>query len=424
MATKYTKTTWVNGSAPAVSAANLNNLESGIENVQGVGALQSQTTATNNVAIGYRAMVDTTYGSYNTAIGDQTLESNTIGTRNVAVGFQAIQNKTSSTNNVAIGYSALESSGTGSRNVAIGDSAGTLNSRGVDNVYIGYFSGNSIQAGSYNAILGSYAGKDISLDSANNVIIGYSAVGSASSIITGTTIIGYQTAKNNTANDTTAIGIQSCLNLTSGLYNTSVGAYSLYSTTASTSSTAIGYQALFDMSSGYKNTAIGLNALTALTTYYNCTGLGAETAVTGNNQVQLGNSATTTYAYGAVQNRSDERDKADIRETVHGLAFIEKLRPVDYKWNYREFYKDEEGNPIENDGSLKRSRYHHGLIAQDVKKIIEETGIDFGGFQDHSIAGGDDVLSIGYTEFIAPMIKAIQELSAEVKQLKAQLAGG
>ena len=48
----------------------------------------------------------------------------------------------------------------------------------------------------------------------------------------------------------------------------------------------------------------------------------------------------TTYVYGTVQNRSDSRDKADVRDTVLGLDFINKLRPVDFKWDLREQYID------------------------------------------------------------------------------------
>jgi hypothetical protein len=55
-----------------------------------------------------------------------------------------------------------------------------------------------------------------------------------------------------------------------------------------------------------------------------------------------------------------------------------------------------------------------------VKAVLDAKGIDFGGFQDHSVKGGDDVLSIGYEELIAPMLKAIQELSAEVAALKSK----
>jgi hypothetical protein len=51
---------------------------------------------------------------------------------------------------------------------------------------------------------------------------------------------------------------------------------------------------------------------------------------------------------------------------------------------------------------------------------MDEIGIDFGGFQDHKISGGDDVLSIGYEELIAPIIKSIQEL-LKLNEEKADL---
>jgi hypothetical protein len=49
---------------------------------------------------------------------------------------------------------------------------------------------------------------------------------------------------------------------------------------------------------------------------------------------------------------------------------------------------------------------------------MDAAGIDFGGYQDHAINGGVDVLSIGYAELIAPLVKAVQELSARVAQLE------
>jgi hypothetical protein len=201
----------------------------------------------------------------------------------------------------------------------------------------------------------------------------------------------------------------------------------------------------------------GTNALSsAINTYSNIVGLGSNSQVTGANQIQLGDPNTTTYAYGAVQNRSDLRDKADVRPTVLGLSFIKSLRPVDFRWDLRDSYRTEppvlsadpspeevlsynvetkkwqETNKLTNlshNGSKKRSRYHHGIIAQELQSLIRTTGVDFGGFQDHKIAGGEDVLSVGYPEFIAPLIKAVQELSEmnealneRVKALEAKVA--
>jgi hypothetical protein len=185
------------------------------------------------------------------------------------------------------------------------------------------------------------------------------------------------------------------------------------------------------------NSALGANALTALVTYSGCTGVGASTAISADNQVQLGYSTTTTYAYGAVQDRSDIRDKTDIRDTVLGLDFICALRPVDFKWDYREDYKPIMPGPgstkeemavwleavkfanLVHDGTHKRSRYHHGIIAQELKVTLDALGIDFGGYQDHSVNGGDDVQSVGLTEMIAPLIAAVKELKARVVALES-----
>ena len=59
------------------------------------------------------------------------------------------------------------------------------------------------------------------------------------------------------------------------------------------------------------------------------------------------------------------------------------------------------------------------MIAQEVKQTMDALGVDFGGYQDHSIKGGDAVLTIGYEELVAPLIKAIQELKAEFDAYKA-----
>ena len=90
--------------------------------------------------------------------------------------------------------------------------------------------------------------------------------------------------------------------------------------------------------------------------------------------------------------------------------------------NIRESYidYDDEGNAINNvnDGSRAGKRKHLGLIAQDVKEVLDDIGLDYAMYQDHKVNGGKDVLSLGYEELIAPLIKAIQELSLKVKQLE------
>jgi len=291
-------------------------------------------------------------------------------------------------------------------------------------------------------------------------------VGRGGGNISSNTTIGLSSLFSNTSgNENIAIGLNSMRFNSTGYKNTALGVATLENTTTGFSNTAIGYAALYNNTEGSFNVGVGQNTLLGVTTQYGCVALGVNADVTGNLQVQLGDSATTTYAYGAVQNRSDIRDKADVRDTELGLEFVNALRPVDFKWDMREDYRPEApesvAKPTElkddateeekakyaqelaaynaykveldkwledvklanitHDGSKKRNRFHHGLIAQEVKSVLDAKGIDFGGFQDHSVKGGEDVLSIGYVELIAPMLKAIQELSAEVASLKAQL---
>lgn len=190
---------------------------------------------------------------------------------------------------------------------------------------------------------------------------------------------------------------------------------------------AIGLFALNNVNT-QQNIAIGQYAL-SYQRYSNCIGIGYGVTVTGNNQIQLGDSSTTVYCYGPVQDRSDARDKIDIQDSDHGLNFIMQLRARKWRWNHRERYStpamDENGKyyrkEVPNDGSRAGKRYHYGLIAQEVQDILIKNNIDFGGFQDHNINNGEDVMSIGYNELISPMIKAIQEQQLIILQLQEDI---
>jgi hypothetical protein len=324
-------------------------------------------TTTNTFAVGIGNCGSSAL--FNTNVGSGTLAANTTGTNNTAVGVSALLANTTGANNVATGYLALQGNTTGNENTAFGRSALAANTTGGTNTALGY------------------AALTVSTTAAAN--------------------------------------------------------------------TALGYSALIAATTGGSNTAVGYFALSALTTDTNCTGLGNGAAVTGSNQVQLGDSATTTYVYGTVQNRSDIRDKADIRDTKLGLDFVNSLRPVDFRYDMRDSYKpampakpDADATPeqveahkaemaewleavklknITHDGSKKRTRYHSGIIAQELRDAIDAANFDakgWGALQDHSVNGGDDVLSVGYDQFVAPLIKAIQELSAKVAALESAANGG
>ncbi|WP_226576816.1 DUF2793 domain-containing protein [Acuticoccus sediminis] len=223
--------------------------------------------------------------------------------------------------------------------------------------------------------------------------------------------------------DNVAIGTSALAGVTSGALNVAVGDGAGAAVTTAGGNTFIGAGAGATVV-GADNSALGQGAFAgAPTGITNCAAVGAGATVQGSHQVQLGNSATTTYAYGAIQDRSDERDKADVRDTALGLEFIRALRPVDFRWDYREDYSGRGPGEASADGSKKRNRFHHGFLAQEIEQVIRRTGMDFGGYQDHAIAGGRDVKTLGYTEFVAPIVRAIQQLSEDVDALRKKLPG-
>jgi hypothetical protein len=347
---------------------------------------------------------------YSTALGDNALQANTTGILNVAVGSDAMLKNTAGSYCVAVGRAALTENTIGNNNTAVG--SGSLFSNTIG---------------------------------AANTAVGFSAL-----------------SQNTTGFDNTAVGVNALAN-SLGDRNTAVGLNTLSQNTTGSNNTAIGLAALQANTTGSNNTAIGYIALASNTTFSNVGGFGYNAQVSGSNQIRIGDTNITSVTC-QTNAWSDERDKADIRDTVLGLDFIKELRPVDYKWDYREDYRPEApasvSKPVElkedasdeekakyaeelaaynaykvkldkwledckwsnlvHDGTHKRTRFHHGLIAQEVKAVIEKTGVDFGGFQDHTIKGGDAVMTIGYTELIGPLIKAVQELSAKVAELEAK----
>lgn len=133
------------------------------------------------------------------------------------------------------------------------------------------------------------------------------------------------------------------------------------------------------------------------------------------NQVSLGTAGkrySTVYAATGTINTSDARLKTNIKTSDLGLDFILNLKPVSYTWISGGFTVDDEGNKIEHVGK----RTHYGMLAQDVGDLIGTK--DFAGY----IYDKDtDSYGLRYEEFIAPMIKAIQELKNEIAILKSKI---
>lgn len=101
---------------------------------------------------------------------------------------------------------------------------------------------------------------------------------------------------------------------------------------------------------------------------------------------------------------SDLNAKENISNSALGLDFINDLRPVSYQLK----------------GNVS-GRYHYGLIAQEVKEAIDASGVaDFGGWVKEDLLDPDSAEYLRYEELIAPLIKAVQQLTARVQALEAK----
>ena len=88
-----------------------------------------------------------------------------------------------------------------------------------------------------------------------------------------------------------------------------------------------------------------------------------------------------------------------------GMKFLEKLQPRSY---------------LRNDITEYKNKRHHGFIAQEIKQVMDDLGInekEFAGFDGRNA----DHLSLQYDEFIPIIINAIKEEEELTINLKARL---
>jgi len=95
---------------------------------------------------------------------------------------------------------------------------------------------------------------------------------------------------------------------------------------------------------------------------------------------------------------SDKRVKKDVSDLNVGIEFINKVRPVSFKY-------------INGDDEIEM-----GVIAQEIQEIQE----DWMNVVDES---NPDLLKVDYGKFIMPLIKSVQDLSAEITELKEVVNG-
>jgi hypothetical protein len=238
----------------------------------------------------------------------------------------------------------------------------------------------------------------------------------------GNTVVGDSAlALATTGQDNTAFGAGSLGGLTTGVENVAIGSQSGQNISTSNENTLLGYQAGFGdfaLGLGNNNTLLGnragyntsgssnvfigwTTALSATTGNNNIViGSGADKATpTSSNSFTLGNSSIGVLrcAVTTITSLSDARDKKNIEESKYGLDLVESLKPVTFEWETR-------------DGAKKDVK-DLGFIAQDLKEVDDDY---LGLVYDEN----PEKLEASYGRLIPVLVKAIQELSEEVKQLK------
>jgi hypothetical protein len=275
-----------------------------------------------------------------------------------------------------------------------------------DSVYIGYGSGTNATSCYQNTALGSEA-------------MGvFSGSGSISTCICASIAIGRWTLASITpgcVTNTIAIGnraLGSGSQTASGDANVFIGNFTGLNKGTGDNNVVVGHNAgagSWQAGRG-NNTLIGTNANGSVVNGDNNTviGSGASSASGASNSVTLGNSSITVVRaqVTTITGLSDARDKTDITALPVGLDFINTLNPVKFTWQMRE--------PNE----VKDGTSEAGFIAQELKEAQDAANADY---LDLVYDQDPERLEASAGKLLPVLVKAIQELSAEVQELKARL---
>ncbi len=380
--------------------------------------LRFNTTGSQNTGSGYASLYGNTTGGYNTGYGAYSLRYNTTGDSNTANGYKSLYSNTTGDNNTANGYSSLYNNTTGTNNTAIGVNSLFLNTSGYYNTATGNHSLAANTTGFENTANGFYS------LSRNTTGFGNTANGI------------YSLSSNTTGYGNTANGDYSLYSNITGTANTASGGHSLENNTTGSRNTAYGIYSLFENTAGNNNTAIGFYATAnGVSDLSNATAIGYSAIVDASNKVRIGNTSVTSIG-GQVSwtTFSDGRYKKEIKENVPGLSFINSLRPVTYTVNVNglnEYFNkgskllpenetNEKANAeIEKGITAAGKMIHRGFIAQEVEEAATKLNCTFSGVDKPQ--SKDGLYGLRYDNFVMPLVKAVQELSAENNQLKERL---
>jgi hypothetical protein len=345
----------------------------------------------NNIFIGSNAGIhNTTDGIENTALGFNALSANTTGDGNTAMGQGALMVNDTGYNNTAIGKLAQRDNYGGQNNTALGMASLLLNSEGENNTAVGV-TALVLNQGSNNCATGAFAMEANTYGEWN-----------------------------------TAVGTVALQENIEGNYNTALGANALGVNTIGSFNVGVGFGALANSYKGSHNTAVGMGIITSVDSLYNSSALGYNAVINANNKVRLGNSLVTAIeGQVAFTHPSDGRFKYDVNEDIPGLDFITRLRPVSYRFNKLEYSrcigeKPDEAQILEMQRQ-QAEMVSTGFIAQEVDQAARDAGFVFDAV--HKPQNDQDTWGLAYSQFVVPLVKAIQEQQVEIERLQQENQG-
>jgi hypothetical protein len=275
----------------------------------------------------------------------------------------------------------------GQRNIAIGKSALSSVTTAFNNVAVGHEALKSITANNTGAVgIGAWT---LELNTAGGTAVGYQA---GRNSVVHITAVGHNALPLSTGSNNTALGVSAGYNNTTGSGNTFLGAGAAAGNTITGSNnTALGFGSGGYVDTGNNNTCIGYNAQLSQS--------GAS------NEITLGNSTNSVLrcAVTSITSLSDARDKKEIKDLSIGLDFVNKLKPVEFVWDDR----NEDGKHDVSD---------FGFIAQDLKASQEE--VEMAETLKLVYESNPEKLEASYGKLIPILVKAIQDLSKEIEELK------
>ncbi len=288
-------------------------------------------------------------------------------------------------------------------NTFTGSSAGTNNTTGSNNTFTGNKSGYSNTTGSNNTFTGNLCG-------------GYNKNGAYN------TFTGQSSGFNNKASYNTFTGYKCAYRNTTGEKNTFFGYQSGLNNSYGNENTFIGVGAGENNVTGNQNIAIGNGANQSIKDLNYSIALGAFCRTTASNQVRIGN--TNANSIGGPLSWStlaDERFNKNLKRNVAGLDFINELQPVSYEIDMEVLDKFLGLDTISSySNSHTAPVVTTGFVAQEVEKLVKEKNYEFHGVE--APKNDKDNYALRYSEFVVPLVKAVQELTAIVENQQKEIS--